>query len=244
MKNNVFVVMVLTVMLSHHMTKGQQVKIEINENLQRNTTRLVSDFDLITQERKEKLEEIGDFLVKNQSDSTLFSALFVCTHNSRRSHIADVWFKFGLVYYGIRHFESYSGGVEATAFHPHAIAALERAGFTAAYNKKVKNAAVSITPGNFPVWHLKSKVYTHEVNPKSAFAAIMVCSDADKSCPVIKGASGRFSLPYDDPRYFDNTPSQDLKYDETVSQIGREMLYLTHYIKNQIIIKIENTQSY
>jgi arsenate reductase len=86
---------------------------------------------------------------------------------------------------------------------------------------------------------MKSKVYTHKVNPKSNFVAVMVCSDADKSCPAVDGAVGRFAIPYNDPRYFDNTPSEKQKYDETVALIGTEMLYLVHHIKNKIIVKAE-----
>ena len=117
---------------------------------------------------------------------------------------------------------------------------LSGAGFSVAYDKKVTNPVVSVSPGHYPVWHKQSKMYTHSVNPKSNFVAVMVCSDADQSCPVVDGASARFSLPYDDPRYFDNTPSQDLKYDETVDLIGREMLFMIGYLKNQLILSEES----
>jgi hypothetical protein len=35
----------------------------------------------------------------------------------------------------------------------------------------------------------------------------MVCSEADKSCPSVDGAELRVGMPYDDPKYFDGTPS-------------------------------------
>lgn len=228
-------------LLCLQLVTAQNLEIKVNENLQGNTAQLVREFDQIPQERKDQLVKIGEALISKKAETNEASALFVCTHNSRRSHIADTWFKFGLVYYGVSGFASYSGGLEATAFNPSTLAALERVGFTLAYNKKVDNPVVSITPGNFPVWQMKSKKYTHQINPKSDFMAIMVCSDADKSCPVMAGASGRFSLPYDDPRYYDNTPSEELKYDETVATIGREMLYLIHYIKREIILTIESS---
>lgn len=242
MKKVIFNLAVTITLLGHYSNLAQNVSIEVNNRLQNTTAQLIKNFELISEERRAQLNEIGDFLLSQRSDTSVFNTLFVCTHNSRRSHITDVWFKFGAVYFGLSQFESYSGGVETTAFHPNAIAALERAGFTITYNKKVKNPAVSITPGNFPVWHMKSKEYSHQVNPRTNFVAIMVCSEADKSCPVVKGALGRFALPYEDPRYFDNTPSQDLKYDETVALIGREMLYLTSYLKSREILTLESSK--
>lgn len=218
---------------------SQTAETMINKELEATTERLVSSFGDIDSDRKEVLEELGAFLVEQLSDHKTFGALFVCTHNSRRSHISDLWFKYGLFYYGLDQFESFSGGTEATAFNPRAIAAVERAGFNAVYDKKEENPVVSISPKDYPVWRMQSKVYTHKVNPKSDFVAVMVCSDADKSCPVVEGATGRFAIPYDDPRHFDGTPSESQKYDETVDLIGTEMLYLTHYIKTQIILQHE-----
>ena len=218
---------------------SQTLPIEISKELETTTKLLISNFEEIDTKRKKELEELGDFMVAQLEGQEKFNALFVCTHNSRRSHIADLWFKYGMYYYGLNKFESFSGGTEATAFNSKAIEAIKRAGFTVFYKKKVENPVVSITPKNYPVWNMKSKVYTHKVNPKSNFVAVMVCSDADKSCPVVDGAIGRFTIPYNDPRYFDNTPSEKQKYDETVALIGTEMLFLVHYIKNKIIVQEE-----
>lgn len=230
----------LTILLcSISNTNAQGIDIEVNKKLQETTKTLISGFDNIDEKRKNTLKELGDFIVEQTSDQGKFNTLFVCTHNSRRSHIADLWFQYGLIYYGVSHLESFSGGTEATAFNPKAIAAIERAGFTVKYDNKVDNPVVSITPKHYPVWEMQSKIYTHSINPKSNFVAVMVCSDADQSCPVVAGATGRFSIPYNDPRYFDNTPSETQKYDETIALIGTEILYLTHYIKEKNIIKAE-----
>jgi arsenate reductase len=48
-----------------------------------------------------------------------------------------------------------------------------------------------------------SKKYDDEFNPKSEFAAIMTCSQADGGCPFIAGAEKRIPITYEDP--FDNT---------------------------------------
>lgn len=215
--------------------------VKINAELRKTTEQLVAETHLITEERKEQLIELGDFLIEQRTTSKATKVLFVCTHNSRRSHISDTWFQYGLVYYGISGYQSFSGGLEATAFNPNAIGALERAGFSVAFDKKIVNPVVSVSPGHYPVWQKQSKVYTHATNPKQGFIAVMVCSDADQSCPVVDGAVGRFALPYDDPRHFDGTPSQDLKYDETVAQIGRDFLFLTSYMKQKLIVAEERT---
>lgn len=230
----------LLLLLVSGVIKSQSLKIELNKPLEATTKKLTASFNTIEEARKKQLEELGSFMVEQLWGKEKFNALFVCTHNSRRSHIADLWFKYALVYYGLNEFESFSGGTEATAFNPRAIEAIKRAGFTVTYDKQVENPVVSITPKIYPEWRMKSKVYTHEVNPKSNFVAVMVCSDADKSCPVVDGATGRFAIPYDDPKHFDGTPSEAQKYDETVALIGTEMLYLVHYIKSQIILKTES----
>lgn len=53
----------------------------------------------------------------------------------------------------------------------------------------------------------------------------MVCSSADKGCPIVFGCDFRLSLPYDDPKDFDDTDLEEEKYDERVRQIGREFLF-------------------
>ena len=229
----------LALILFAFTASSQKLKIEINKDLLAYTEDRIDDFENIQDERKAQLEDIGIFLMSSLDHHDNFSALFVCTHNSRRSHLADTWFKYGLVYYGIHSFSSYSGGTEATAFNVNAIDALKRAGFTVDYDMNKENPVVSVSPGNYPVWNMQSKKYTHKINPKTDFVAIMVCSDADRSCPIVEGAEGRFSLPYNDPRHYDGTPAMDLQYDKTVEEIATEMLYLTNFLKKQQIRQIE-----
>jgi len=54
----------------------------------------------------------------------------------------------------------------------------------------------------------------------------MTCSDADEACPVVTGASSRFSITYEDPKDHDGTPEEEDKYNERSRQIAREMFYL------------------
>jgi arsenate reductase len=54
----------------------------------------------------------------------------------------------------------------------------------------------------------------------------MTCSQADIGCPVIFGASERFSIPFDDPKVFDNTAEQAEKYREKSLQIATNLYYI------------------
>ncbi|HJY11282.1 MAG TPA: hypothetical protein VJ304_00760, partial [Flavobacterium sp.] len=67
--------------------------------------------------------------------------------------------------------------------------------------------------------------------PKSGFAAIMTCSQADGGCPFIIGAEKRIAVTYEDPKVFDKTDEQTEKYQERSLQIANEMFYIFSKIK-------------
>ena len=191
-------------------------------------------FETITGERKSILQPLVDFIqnkVYNQEDIRLN---LICTHNSRRSHLSQVWAQTAATYYNIENVFCYSGGTEATALFPMAAKILEHSGF------KIR----VIAAGNNPIYSIKyaenthpvigfSKKYDDEFNPKSEFAAIMTCSQADGGCPFIAGAEKRIPITYEDPKAFDNTPQQAEKYQERSLQIATEMLYVFSQIKSE-----------
>jgi hypothetical protein len=181
----------------------------------------------INEKRKQILSHLAEHIKEEADSKGHHNVIFICTHNSRRSHIADGWFRTGLLLNQIESVKSYSGGTEATSFNPNAIAALERVGFSVASDQESSNPTIYISPSDKVQWPMFSKAYGEGDNPRSNFTAVMVCSDADQGCPVILGASRRFSLPYDDPRHGEGTPEKDLRYDECVETIGKEILYLT-----------------
>lgn len=215
--------------------KAQQLSKKLNAYAKE----VALELNQVSEERQKTLNEIGDYLVTELRDEKKAQIMVICTHNSRRSHIAQAWIQTAMTYYGVDGVVAYSGGLEATAFHPNAIASLERAGFyISGGNTRNPNPVYTVSNGSSSYLH-QSKAYGDKLNPKSNFGAIMVCSDADESCPLVQGAEKRFSLPYDDPRYYDDTPSQDQKYDETVREIAREMFYLSDYVKNKLIVALE-----
>lgn len=206
-------------------------------------------FESISQERKEKLNELADYLAEDLQNKKEVKVLAICTHNSRRSHMTQLWIETAATYYGINtkaasygvnRLSAYSGGTEATAFNQNAIDALKKVGFSFTIESGGTNTKYIVSNG-INKFYSFSKKYSHKENPKEGFVAVMVCSDADKSCPVVDGADARFAIPYDDPRYFDDTPSKEAKYAETVQQIATEMLYVMEIVKRQLNI-IEETK--
>jgi arsenate reductase len=187
--------------------------------------------DAIPPERKEHLERLVAFVRSKRSAGDTARLLFICTHNSRRSHMGQAWAAAAAAYYGIDHVDAFSGGIEVTAFNPRAMAALERAGFQLA-NPGGDNPHVKITYAtNRPPLEAFSKKYTDPFNPKENFAAIMTCSHADAECPVVLGASARVAIPYDDPKSSDGTPEETATYDARSRQIASEMLFLFSRVK-------------
>lgn len=189
-------------------------------------TQVNSRFDSIPSERKEKLGEVSDYIRSKLENNEKAKLNFICTHNSRRSHIAQIWTAIAAQYYEINNVETFSGGTEATAFNPRAVSAIRRSGV------KVEDAG-----GKNPKYKLTysdeaepmicfSKTFDDALNPKSSFAAIMTCSDADQNCPLVPGAEFRASVTYKDPKESDGTENESQIYDERCMQIATEMFYL------------------
>lgn len=189
-------------------------------------TDLESNFDFIPAERKKQLREVSEYIQSTLDKSEPAKLNFICTHNSRRSHLAQIWTATAAHFYEIENIETYSGGTEATAFNPRAVAAIERAGFEVhnpgGENPKYK---ISLSEKAEPMICF-SKKFDHEYNPKQNFAAIMTCSDADENCPFVPGAEFRKPITYRDPKESDGTSQEKEMYDERCKQIATEMFYM------------------
>ena len=189
-------------------------------------------FESLSAERKEALQPLVDYIQVKVSGNDEVRINFICTHNSRRSHLAQIWAQAAAAYYGIPNVFCYSGGTESTALYPMVAETLKNAGF----------AIQVLSHGNNPVYAIKyaenkhpliafSKTYYDAFNPESEFAAIMTCSQADGGCPFISGAEKRIPITYDDPKDSDNTPAQADMYNERSCQIASEMFYVFSKIK-------------
>ncbi len=188
---------------------------------------LTKEFDKIPNQRRELLEKISQYIAKKQVANKPINLIYVCTHNSRRSHFGQIWAQVAAHYYNIKNVITFSGGTEATAFNINAINAVKRVGFDVKPINIEKNSTyhVSFDDKENPIVCF-SKVYDDAKNPKEDFAAIMTCSDAEENCPFIPGVELRIGTTYDDPKAFDNTPQQDAKYDERCRQIALETFYV------------------
>ncbi len=190
--------------------------------------RLVEEgLDHIRTERLSLLTEVSNYIQKASSDRGKVDLIFICTHNSRRSHISQLWAQVAADHYGVPWVNTYSGGTEATAFHPNAVAAMQRAGFVITKKDEAENPVYQLTyPSTGTIQEVWSKVYDDQANPSVGFGAIMTCSSADEHCPFIPGADIRVPLTYDDPKVSDGTGNEAKIYDERCLEIAREMFCL------------------
>lgn len=187
----------------------------------------------ISDERKKILKPLVKYVQNKVYDNQYIRLNFICTHNSRRSHLSQVWAQTMANHFNIKNVFCYSGGTEATALFPMAAETLKNAGFKIDIIAKTSNPIYSIkyAENEHPIICF-SKRLDDAFNPKSEFGAIMTCSSADKGCPIISGAEKRIPITFEDPKAFDNTPQQAEKYKERSLQIATELFYVFSQIKS------------
>ncbi len=181
----------------------------------------------ISEERKAVLRPLADFVRERVSNRQKINISFICTHNSRRSHLAQVWAQAASFYFNVPDVCCYSGGTEETSLFPKVAATLADQGFV----------LFRIAEGNNPVYAIKysanaapvigfSKKFNNPFNPVSGFAAVLTCSQADEGCPFIAGAGKRIPITYEDPKVSDHSPEQTEVYAERSLEIATEMCYV------------------
>lgn len=187
----------------------------------------------ISEERKETLQVLIDYIQNKVNNKEEILLNFICTHNSRRSHLSQIWAQTMAFHYKISNIFCYSGGTEATAMFSKVAETLINQGFQIQKLSETKNSvyAVKYDENSHPIICF-SKTYDNDFNPISKFAAIMTCSSADEGCPFIAGAEKRISIQYEDPKAYDGTDLMDAKYAERSFEIASEMNYVFSKIKN------------
>ena len=186
----------------------------------------------VVSKRKKVLQPLIDYIQMKVDHNDVIRLNFICTHNSRRSHLSQVWAQTLSNYFNIKNVFCYSGGTEATALFPVAAKTLDKTGFKINKLSNESNPvyAIKYDENAHPIMGF-SKTYDAEFNPASEFAAILTCSSADKGCPFITGAEKRIPITYEDPKAFDNTLLEIEKYKERSLQIAVEMKYIFSNIK-------------
>ncbi len=189
--------------------------------------------ETIANERKTILYPLIDYVQTKVSLNQEIRLNFICTHNSRRSHLSQVWAQTMANYFNIENLFCYSGGTEVTAFFSKVAETLQSSGFqiTAISKNDTPIYSIKYADNEHPIIGF-SKKFEDDFNPKSEFAAIMTCSQADRGCPIIAGTEKRIPIPFEDPKQFDNTPQQAEKYHEISKQIATEMFYVFSQINS------------
>ncbi len=200
-------------------------KKSLIEPLKSYIDQVISEFDQIGDQRRALLTKIA---TKIQRTDQL---IFICTHNSRRSHLCQVWSKIAAFYHQLDQIEIFSGGTSATACNIRTINALRRSGFLICEPIKSNNPIYRIRYSQkMPFITVFSKVYNMDNNPTENFVGLMCCPEADQDCPVVYGAKKRFSLHYVDPKFSDDTPLESSTYDRCCRQIASEMFFFIRKI--------------
>lgn len=181
----------------------------------------------ISEDRKAVLYPLIEFLKDKIKNNKPIRLNFICTHNSRRSHLSQVWAQTMACYYNINNVSCYSGGTEATAMFPKVGETLTHQGFQ----------IIKLSTGDNPVYSIKftdndpgviafSKQFSDAFNPVSGYAAIMTCASADEACPAVFGCDIRIAITYEDPKKSDGTPLQNQTYFNRSLEIATEMKYV------------------
>lgn len=224
MKNK-YVLLILLIILGN-INNATGDSYTMNENLIGYIEKAIADTASIPEERKQELQNIASYVRSKLDSGTNAELVFICTHNSRRSHMSQIWAQAAAVYFNLQGVKAYSGGTEATAFNPRAVKALVNAGFIIKKEDENNNPVYKVQTKDYMVIAKAfSKKFSDKTNPQKDFAAIMTCSQADESCPIVPGADARISIPYEDPKKFDDTDQETKMYDERCRQIATEMLY-------------------
>ena len=181
----------------------------------------------ISEERKRILQPLIQFISSKLSKNEEVRLNFICTHNSRRSHLSQIWAQTMANYYQIENVFCYSGGTEATAMFPKISETLTNQGFEILKLSETENPvyAVKFAENEHAVICF-SKKYDDDFNPNSAFAAILTCDSADENCPIVYGAEARIPIKYEDPKKSDGTPEMNETYFNRSLEIATEMKFV------------------
>ncbi|WP_332032723.1 arsenate-mycothiol transferase ArsC [Kaistella sp.] len=186
----------------------------------------------VSDERKEILKPLAGFIQKKADAGERINLNFICTHNSRRSHLSQIWAQVMAEHFNIRNVYCYSGGTEATAMFPKVAETLHSQGMEIQKLCDTDNPvyAVKYAENAHPVICF-SKKYDDTFNPVTGFAAVMTCSNADEGCPFITGAEKRVAVKFEDPKSSDGTHEMDRTYYERSLEIAAEMYYVMKAVK-------------
>jgi len=237
-----FYILILSICLNGCSTTksvGTDADENLIEPLRPYVNEIVLELANVSSERRFILDKIANDITKFIENDKEARLTFICTHNSRRSHMSQLWAETAACYYELDKVHAFSGGTETTACNIRTVSALRRVGFSIVNTTGQEENPVYLiqfSEKRLPI-RACSKVYNADSNPKQDFIALMCCSKANKACPVVEGASSRYAICYVDPKDSDNTTEERSVYDERCREIAREMFYIMSKVRNMIINK-------
>ena len=188
----------------------------------------------ISDERKTLLLKISDAIAKEHTLNKEVNLNFICTHNSRRSQLGQVWSFYAAHYFKLN-INAFSGGTEVTAFYRNTVKTLQKVGFEFQlidFSHQNPTYQISFKGTKKTVLGF-SKFYSDPLN-KEPFMAITTCNNADINCPFIPTASHRFHLPFVDPKHSDGSDTQEETYLQTSQQIAGEIYFIFSEVKKLV----------
>ena len=161
----------------------QAVKIPTKLFFQQALENLVLD-----DQRTALLQTIAKSIIQLISEKRKINLNFICTHNSRRSQLAQVWSSYASSYFKLNKIESFSGGTEVSAFFRNTVKTLQEVGFIFQLIEfSHQNPYYSISSHQ----HVKpiigfSKLVEHEINKKRYDdSELYCCSGIGGYCVII-----------------------------------------------------------
>lgn len=217
-------------------------RTRLNPKILAHADLLTTSFDMIDVPHREAGEKLAAWIAKNYRPGQPLHVTVVCTGNSRRSILGATMGNVAATYYGMPEVRFHSGGTAPTAFNPRTVACLKAIGVEVEPTGTEAPRGEPTTAN--PVYTVRwgsglaatefSKTYHDASNPQDGFAALMVCGEADAACPFVKGASLRVSMPYLDPKIYDDSAYEGVKYAERRDDIGRLMLSVMMQVRNRV----------
>jgi arsenate reductase (thioredoxin) len=200
---------------------------------------LTTSYDMIDEPHRLAGRKLAEWIAQNYRPGQKLHVTVVCTGNSRRSILGATMGNVAAAYYGMPEVCFHSGGTAPTAFNSRTVAALRDIGVEIVTTGKEAKRGEPATKN--PVYRVRwgssessegaafeavvfSKKFDDPSNPQDGFAALMVCGEADAACPFVKGAAVRISMPYLDPKIYDDSAFEAAKYAERRDDMGRLML--------------------
>jgi hypothetical protein len=203
---------------------------------------LTTSFDMIDETHRQAGEKLVEWIIRKYKPGQPLQVTVICTGNSRRSILGATMGNIAAAYYDMSEIRFHSGGTAPTAFNSRTIAALKEIGVEVEPTGKEAPRGEPKTAN--PIYVIRwgsdleatefSKIYFDEANPQMGFAALMVCGEADAACPVVKGAAIRISMPYLDPKIYDDSVYESQKYAERRDDIGRLILSVLMQVRNRL----------